>query len=420
MGSAVFADPAARAILANQEAGLRLTQRTLNDLACGPGQKDRLVFDDAQKGLAVRVLASGAKNYLVQYTSAAGKRRIPLGSAGALTLSQARIAAGAMMAKVALGEDPAAERKAKAERDRLTLAAAVATWRELHLSNRRERYRSEAVRALRHAFGKAWDRPADALDRAAVVRSLDAIAKAGHGAIAARTAAYGRACFSWHAKRGAVASNPFATLPAFGPRVSRERVLSDLELAAVWHAAEAMPGSFGRIVQLLILTGARRSEVAGMLWSELDAELETWSIGRDRMKAGAAHVVPLSPQARTLLSEIDRGDGLVLPGDRPGRPVGGWSKGKAALDRATSVEGWTLHDLRRTVATGLQRLGVRLEVTEAVLGHTSGSRGGIVGVYQRHDWATEKRGALDAWGRHVEAIVNGEGATENVVKLAAR
>jgi integrase len=290
----------------------------------------------------------------------------------------------------------------------------------LHLSNRRERYRSEAVRALRHAFGKAWDRPADALDRAAVVRSLDAIAKAGHGAIAARTAAYGRACFSWHAKRGAVTSNPFATLPAFGPRVSRERVLSDLELAAVWHAAEAIPGSFGRIVQLLILTGARRSEVAGMLWSELDADLETWSIGRDRMKAGAVHVVPLSPQARTLLSEIDRGDGLVLPGDRPGRPVGGWSKGKAALDRATSVEGWTLHDLRRTVATGLQRLGVRLEVTEAVLGHTSGSRAGIVGVYQRHDWQTEKRGALDAWGRHVEAIVNGEGATENVVKLAAR
>ena len=105
---------------------------------------------------------------------------------------------------------------------------------------------------------KALERPADALDRAAVVRTLDAVAKAGHGAIAARTAAYGRACFQWHVKRGTVAVNPFANLPAFGPRSTRDRVLTDDELAAVWRTAAATPGPFGRIVQLLILTGQRR------------------------------------------------------------------------------------------------------------------------------------------------------------------
>ena len=397
---------------------MRLTQRTLNDLECGLGQKDRLVFDDAQKGLAVRVLASGAKNYLVQYTAAAGKRRVPLGSASALTLTQARQAAGAIMAKVALGEDPVADRKAKAERDRMTLGIAVETWRELHLGNRRERYRSEAVRALRHAFGSAWDRPADALDRAAVVRTLDRIAKAGHGAIAARTAAYGRACFQWHLKRGAVAGNPFANLPAFGARSSRDRVLSDAELAAVWRAAETEQSAFGSIVRLLILTGQRREEVAGMLWSELSDDIATWSIGRDRMKAGQPHLVPLSPQAQTILAPLDRGDGLVFPGERPNRQFSGWSKAKGRLDAAAGVASWVLHDIRRTVATGLQRLGVRLEVSEAILGHTSGSRNGIVGVYQRHNWADEKRAALDAWGRHVEAIVAGAPPAANGIILA--
>ena len=351
-------------------------------------------------------------------TVAAGKRRLPLGSSGALTLMQARKAAGAVMARVALGEDPGAERKARAERDRMTFGAAVETWRDLHLGNRRERYRAEAVRALRHAFIKVWDRPAYALDRTAVVRTLDAMAKAGHAAIAARTAAYGRACFQWHVKRGTVPSNPFATIPAFGPQASRERVLTDDELAAVWRAAEATPGPFGRIARLLVLTGARRTEVAGMQWEELTGDLATWAIGRDRTKAGAAHVVPLSPPAQALLARLDRGKGLVLPGERPGRPFSGWSKAKTALDKASGVSDWTIHDIRRTVATGLQRLGIRLEVTEAVLGHTSGSRGGIVGVYQRHDWANEKRAALAAWAAHVEKVVTRSSeVAPNVISL---
>ena len=190
------------------------------------------------------------------------------------------------------------------ERDRLTLGAAVETWQELHLGNRRERYRSEAVRALRHAFVKAWDRPADALDRAAVVRTFDAIAKAGHGAIAARTAVMGA-----RALRGARSAarsqqsvcNPAGFRPAGKPRAGAV----DLEVAAVWHAAKTMPGASGRTVRPLILTGARRSEVAGMLWSELDADLDAWTVGRDRMKAGAAHVVPCRRNLRTLLAEID-------------------------------------------------------------------------------------------------------------------
>jgi integrase len=174
------------------------------------------------------------------------------------------------------------------------------------------------------------------------------------------------------------------------------------------------------MVRLLMLTGQRREEVAGMTWAEISEGLATWTIPGTRTKNGVPHLVPLSQPVRELLQgllsgpeALQRGHqdrraklALVFPGER-GTPFSGWSKAKSALDTASGVSGWWLHDLRRTLATGLQRLGVRLEVTEAVLNHLSGSRAGIVGIYQRHDWAEEKRSALDAWSAHLLAAAEG-------------
>jgi integrase len=129
----------------------------------------------------------------------------------------------------------------------------------------------------------------------------------------------------------------------------------------------------------------------------------------------AQPIVPLSAPAQDQLRGAPRLGELVFPGLRG--TFNGFSKAKAALDAKSSVRDWRLHDLRRTMATGLQRLGVRLEVTEQVLNHVSGSRAGIVGVYQRHDFASEKRAALEAWGEHVLAIVGGRDAADNVVTL---
>jgi integrase len=173
------------------------------------------------------------------------------------------------------------------------------------------------------------------------------------------------------------------------------------------------PGPFNGIVRLLILTGQRREEVAGMTWAELSGDFSTWTIPASRAKNGATHIVPLSAQAQDLLRNVPRFGELVLG------PFNSWAKAKAALDVKSRVTEWRLHDLRRTAATGLQRLGVRLEVTEQVLNHVSGSRAGIVGVYQRHDFANEKRAALEAWGSHVEAIVEGRTPESNVLKLHA-
>jgi integrase len=404
---------------------MRLTEREIERLVCPAGKRDRLVFDDVQRGLAVRVTATGGKTYLVQYTIDGRKRRVPLGACSAISLAKARQAAEAVMGAKASGIDAAAERKAKAdaerkaaERERLTLGVLVETWRDLHLSQRRESYSREAVRALQYAFRRQWGKPAEALDRSAIVRTLDTIARVGNVSIASRTAAYGRACYQWAMKRGAVVNNPFAALPAIGEKPKRDRVLNDIELAAIWQTASSMAPPFGPIVRLLILTGQRREEVGGMSWAELNDDLSSWTIAANRTKNGTPHVVPLADLAREVLRTLPRTGSLVVPGDRPPAPFSGWSKAKARLDAAAGVTAWRLNDIRRTMATGLQRLGVRLEVTEAVLNHISGSRAGIVGIYQRHDWANEKRAALEAWAAHVMRITTGEVRPSNVVPLA--
>ena len=142
-------------------------------------------------------------------------------------------------------------------------------------------------------------------------------------------------------------------------------------------------------MRLLTVTGARRDEVASLRWSDVDLERNEIRIPAERYKTGVAHTIPLSDLALEIIRDLPRiGDGLVFPANRAGsaNSVSGFSKAKRRLDELSGVAGWRLHDLRRSVATGLQRLGVRLEVTEAVLGHVSGSRAGIVGVYQRYEY----------------------------------
>jgi integrase len=192
--------------------------------------------------------------------------------------------------------------------------------------------------------------------------------------------------------------------------------LTDAEIAAVWRATEA-PGVYNAIVRVLLLTGLRRGEAAAATWGEFSADLAAWAIPGSRTKNHADHIVPLSKQVQAIIGAQPRfaGNPHVFTGDRGGS-FRSFVRAKPVLDRASGVTEWTLHDLRRTCATGLQRLGVRLEVTEAVLNHVPGSRGGIVGVYQRHDWADEKRVALQAWGDRIEAIVEGR-ALDNVVTL---
>jgi integrase len=389
--------------------GQKLTERSIEKLACSAGKRDRMLFDGEQRGLAVRVMAAGSKSYVAQYTVRGRKRRVPLGSSDAISLAAARDATRVILGQVAQGRDPAAERtaaiaaaKAEAARQRTTVASLVGDWERLHLANLSANYAQEAPRALKKALTDAgwWERPAERLQREDVISILDE-----QGASIARSvAAYGSACFGWSLRRGQVAHNPFAKPPIAMGTTRRDRVLSDDELARVWRAACDAPEPYGRIVRMVTLTAQRKDEARRLAWAELSPDSKTWTIPGTRTKNDNPTLVPLCKAVRDVIGpppKVRRG--LVFPGEG-GKPFGGFSKAKRALDEASGVTGWRLHDLRRTAASGLQRLGTALQVTEAILNHVSGSRSGIVGIYQLYEYQAEKVVALEAWAAHVLKI----------------
>jgi integrase len=333
------------------------------------------------------------------------------------------------------GQDPAeskrrARLKAQAA-DRDTIDAVAAEW--LKRDQAGNRSHNEVKRIIERDVVGAWrGRRIQDITRRDAIELIDAIADRGAVTMARRVQTHLHRLFRWSVSRGIVDASPVVDLPKPGRIVKRDRWLSDDELARVWAAADGVAWPFGPIVQLLILTGARRSEIGRLEWREVDLNAEALRIDGARTKNGEPHDIPLSPAAVDIVKALPRiadADGNQVPhvftttGDAP---VSGWSRAKLALDgkdltlqrKAAEEAGddpdavepladWRLHDLRRTAATGLQRLGMRLEVIEAVLGHVSGSRAGIVGVYQRHSFADEKRAALIAWAEHITKISGG-------------
>jgi integrase len=257
-------------------------------------------------------------------------------------------------------------------------------------------------------------RSVHSLRRRDVIELVEQVAANNGGTIANRTLAVITKFASWLVARDIILASFAAGVEKPGRETERDRVLDDNELAALWRACEDEPVA-GAAIRLMILTGCRRQEAAGCDRRELDAQTRTWTIPRERTKNGVALTLPLSDLAWSTIEGVPRISTQHV------FSINGWCPvslqlPKKRLDAALRfARPWTLHDVRRSVATGLQRLGTRLEVTEAVLNHTSGSRGGIVGIYQRHDWAGEKAQALRRWSDHIEALVGGQPG--KVVKL---
>nr|WP_277613637.1 site-specific integrase [Neoroseomonas marina] len=281
-------------------------------------------------------------------------------------------------------------------------------WSEKHLSQRTADYRSQSEGTLKAAFDKLLDKPAAAITKTDVREALDATAGARGPYAANHLHAAGHACWKFAIGRGEIEVNPWASIPKPTKAVARDRVLSDDEIVAVWKATEGMARTWRNITRLLILTAQRRSEVAGMTWAEVDLERAMWTIPRERAKNNATHLVPLSASALEIIRSQPREKGAIYVFQSRGETSpSGFSKMKARLDDAVgeSVAPWVLHDLRRTAATGMQRLGVLPVIIEAVLNHVSGTRTGIVGVYQRHQYEAERRDALDRWSKHVMDLI---------------
>jgi integrase len=401
--------------------------------AAATGAKRREIADGGMPGLYLVVQPTGAKSWAVRYRNSAGvPRKLTLKPAyPALGLADARVKAGEAMRAVSEGGDPAKERKAEraiVDPDRDLIENVVATFLERYTRRHaKASYAAETERLLRNEVLRRWrGRKLAEIKRSDVLELLDDIVDRGAPYTANRTLAAIRRLFNWAVERDLIAVSPCQNVKAPVPETARDRVLDNDELRLVWQAAAAMGWPFGPMVQLLILTGQRRSEVAGMEWTEVDLEKATWAIPGRRTKNGEAHTVPLSSAAMAILKGLPQigPEARFVLTTNGSRPVSGFSRAKAALDKrildsGAEVPPWRLHDLRRTVASGMAALGINLPAIEKVLNHTSGSFGGIVGVYQRHSYAEEKRQALEAWGRFVTDLVD-DAPVANVVAMRGR
>ena len=403
------------------------------------------VADGKISGLYLVLQPSGARSWAVRYRFAGQPKKLTLGPYPTIDLAKARKRAQEALGDIAGGNDPASAKQAaraaaKVEREAETdkIERVVELFVDRHAKPKTRDWRETERMLVKEIVGRWRGRRLSQITRAQVHDMLDEIIDRGAPIRANRVFAQLRKMCRWAIARGLIERSPCEGLAAPSPESKRERVLDDAEIRRAWAAFDAQGWPFGPIGKLLLLTGARRDEVAGMQWSELDLKARTWTLPASRTKNKRAHEIPLSDAAMAVIEALPRvRDQVDLVFSTTGRtPVSGFSRAKAAIDdfiaerlqEAAEARGddpkdvghadWVLHDLRRTVATNLQKLGVRLEVTEAVLNHVSGSGAGIVGVYQRHEWAVEKRAALDAWARRLDAIVTGAAAS-NIVSISA-
>jgi integrase len=201
---------------------------------------------------------------------------------------------------------------------------------------------------------------------------------------------------------GLVEHNPVTA--AYKPKTpeSRDRVLSDAELAAIWRGLE--DDDYGKVVRLLILTGCRRQEIGGMRWSEFSSDGTTWTLPRERAKSGKTHTLPVTPLMQSIIESVPRRDRFdILFGYRHG--FTGWSIGKRVLDKRLGLPHWTHHDIRRSTATGLADLGVEPHIIEEILAHRSGHKRGPAGIYNRSAYASQVHTTLLMWSDHIHALV---------------
>ncbi len=383
-----------------------LTDLAIRSLSVKAGQRLE-VWDGKMPGFGVRVSPHGTKTFVLMYYVDGRKHRETLGRFPFLSLAEARAKASGILGRVRNGDEPRPE----VTRPKIVcFEAAVEAFVDKHCRiHNRPSTAYETARILRVRFGPLWGtRDIRTIGRSDIAAALDAAIQSKTPSAANHALSAIRKFFGWCLERGIIDINPCTGVSRPAPQVRRERALSDSELAAVWQAAAATGYPFGAIVHLLILTAQRRGEVAGMRWSEIDAGQALWTIPGERTKNGRRHVVPLSPLALSVITAMPRlNDEMIFPArGRVAVPVSGFSKMAPGLAAISNVTGWTLHDLRRSTATGMARLGVAPHVIERVLNHSSGTFKGVAGVYNRFEYVPEMREALETWARHVGQIVS--------------
>lgn len=409
-----------------------------------PGATAREIPDGKMTGLYLVVYPSGKKGWAVRYRHAGKPRKLTLEPYPLLELAAARQRARDALLEVAKGTDPAAEKKAtktagRESVDRDLFKNITADFIKRHAS--KNRTAGETERLIGREVIPAWgERRVQDIAKRDVIDLLDRIIDRGRGTTANRTLAAIRRLFNWCIERDILQVSPCAGVKPPAAEISRDRVLSDDEIRWLWQACDSAGYPFGPLVKLLLVTAQREEEVGALVSRELAlaADPPSWTIPAERAKNGREQFVPLSDLAVEIIGSVPRMAGkkgylFTTTGDRP---VSGYSRAKdrltrdmLALARAEAEERgddpakveiprWTFHDLRRTAATGMQRLGQPIHVVEAILNHKSGTIRGVAAIYGRYAYGEEKGKALAAWARFLEGLTS-ESTVSNVVAIAA-
>jgi integrase len=390
---------------------MKITQASLAALKIPEGKSDYIIFDEAMPGFGVRLRAGGKslhRTFIAQYKIGAKHRRMNLGNVAKVRLDDAKDEAKKIFGRVANGEDPAAQKTAAREDASRTLGAIVAQY----LEAKSDRRRHDSLRyQLERLWGPLHGLALGAINRATVATRINAIAS-GHGPVAAnRARSTLSSMYRWAIGEGLYDVNPVIGTNKREESGPRERALSDEEAAALWIATKE--DHFGRIVRLLMLTGCRRDEIGSLRWSEIDINARTITLPKERTKNGREHVVPLTESAMEILAVMPRIEGRDYVFGLRGGGFSNWSQAKKELDKATELKPWALHDLRRTVRTGLGMLGVLPHVAEAVLNHLPAK---LIRTYDRNTYTAEKRDALERWANHL-AVAIAQASGTNVTRL---
>jgi integrase len=389
---------------------MKLTAKATAALTLPAGKTDVIFFDDTMAGFGFRLrLGAGGKvlkSWVCQYRRAGATRRVLVGSAEVVGAEQARLAAKKVLGAVAMGQDPSADRATRRDKDRNSLRALIEQFLAAKERQLRPRSFFEVKRYLTGGYFKPLHgMPIDTVTRHDVSARVVAIARESGDPTAARAKGALSNFFVWARRMGLCEQNPTIDSAEPKPSPPRERVLSDNELRAVWHACG--DDEYGKIIRLLILTGCRRAEIGDMAWSEIDLEAATFTVPARRSKNGRAHTLPLLSSALDIIKSVpqmatrDQLFGLRSHG------FTAWHEGKPALDERSGVANWVVHDVRRSVATKMADIGVQPHIIEAVLNHYSGHRAGVAGTYNRSSYAREVKAALAMWADHLRMLVEG-------------
>jgi integrase len=394
---------------------MKLTQINVARLRIPGGKSEHIEFDEAMPGFGIRIRVGGKREhrtFIAQYKLGAKHRRITLGNVAKVPLERARKAAQQIFAKVHLGHDPAAEKFMARAAASETLDKLIADYIEAKRPELRPRSWAENRRYLQSHWKPLHRLTVSAVNRKLVAAQVNAITKASGPPAANRARATLSTLFRWAIGEGRAEENPVVGTNKVEENGARERSLKDAEVAAVWLGSPE--NDYGRIVRLILLTGCRRTELGDLRWSEIDREARTITLPRERTKNGQEHVVPLTDAALVILDAIPKRSGREFVfGNRQGG-FSGWSRSKAALDTAVKLkEAWTLHDLRRTVRTGMGALGIAPHVAEAVLNHLAPR---LIRTYDRNSYLKEKRDALERWSNHL-AVAVAQASGANVTEM---